>query len=478
MSSVPQSEPDFPAEDDAAEPATLPPAAALTEAAAAAEMAERFGEHFRWDYDRGFFRVYNVGAGIWTEDFSGRVARYARSIARSAWQRAAGKEAVKHATRISSAAGIESVLRLARSEPGVPIRATELDADPWLLNVKNGVVDLRTGRLFRHTPAGLMTKLAPVNFVPTATCPMWDDFLVKITDGRSALAIYLQRLSGMFLTGDVSVQEFYIFHGCGANGKSVFLDTISGIVGDYGGIAPESLLTARPQSNHPTDLASVVGKRLVIGSETESGASLRLQLVKRLTGDSTLTARFMRQDFFTFPRTFKFVLVTNNRPHIPERSEATWRRIRLVPFDVVIPANERDPRLLAKLREEWPGILAWMVRGCADWRRDGLATPAEVAEATSAYAAEQDDIGEFVSALCAVGAGQFTSRDRIYKTYSDWPGGRRKMQRSDFYEALRRIQGVSDDQRRVCGKPVRGFSGIGLTNLSDALRDLQGGYCE
>jgi putative DNA primase/helicase len=193
--------------------------------------------------------------------------------------------------------------------------------------VQNGTVDLRTGELRPHRREDLLTKLAPVTFEPAAKPVLWLAFLNRIMGGNEGMIRYLQQIAGLSLTGDASVQELFVMYGCGANGKSVFLDTLSALMGDYAAEAPPSLVTSRTNDEHPTELADLCGKRLVVASETEEGAKLRIQLVKRLTGNARIKGRFMRQDYFEFPRTHKLVLVTNNKPVIRETTNAVHPRV-------------------------------------------------------------------------------------------------------------------------------------------------------
>jgi putative DNA primase/helicase len=287
--------------------------------------------------------------------------------------------------------------------------------------------------------------------------------------GTTGMISYLQRIAGLLLTGDISVQELFVFWGSGANGKSVCCDTICGMMGDYAGLAPPALLTNNRLGGgeHPTEIADLDGRRAIVGSESEEGATLKIQLVKRLTGDATLKGRFMRQDYFEFPRTFKLILATNNKPRILENTNAVWRRLRLIPFNVVIPPAEQDPKLLDKLRTEWPGILAWAVRGCLDWQKNGMQTPSEVLVATADYQTEQDVLTEYITARCSTGEKVKVSRTELFSSYQSWAvqsGERHPLERNAFFDRIRRLKGVSEKQWRPVGQttPVRGFVGIGL----------------
>jgi len=238
---------------------------------------------------------------------------------------------------------------------------------------------------------------------------------------------FVQRWHGHCLSADIREQYLPIYHGEGNNGKSVLLDTISAVMGDYAGEAPPDLITVRKHPEHPTEIADLLGKRLVVASETERDAELRLQLIKRLTGNARLKARRMRQDYFEFARSHKMILVTNNRPAIKEDTEAAWRRLRLVPFDVIIPKEQRDPDLMRKLRSEWPGMLAWMVRGCVDWLREGLTEPDAVVVATEAYRGAANSLEAFLTECCTLGEGLVCRSSDLLAAYGEWCARQRRI---------------------------------------------------
>lgn len=352
---------------------------------------QSLGTWFTWDGTR------------WAEDQVGTAIRLAGETARSILDEARRCDRSEMREQLANWAiasehrsRLEAMVVLARAQPALVVTIEQFDADPWALNTMSGTIDLITGDLRPHRREDMLTKLSPVHYDPDALCPLWERFLDRVMAGDRSLIDYLRRFFGYSLTGGVELQFLPILHGVGANGKSVFVDTIKAIAGDYACDAPPSLLVKSGREEHPTEIADLLGRRLVIASETEDGATFKMQLVKRLTGDATLKGRRMRQDFFEFRRTHKTVLVTNNRPRVKEDSEAVWRRLHLVPFNVVIPPDERDPHLLEKLREEAPGILAWLVRGCLECRRDGLRPPEAVTAATAEYRGDEDAVGRFL----------------------------------------------------------------------------------
>jgi len=427
----------------------------------AAEKARYVGQWGKW-----IIR----GPARWKSDESLDILTQAKKTALSIYdeakvaadldrQRALSKWARQSQSRERLAAMVD----LAR--PDLAVGVEELDADPFAFNVLNGVVDLRTGELRPHQPDDFMTKVAPVQFDPAATCPMFDAFLDRIMAGNVSLIAYLQRLAGMCLTADISEQSLWVLHGGGANGKTVFQDTLTGLMGDYAGEAAPDLLLMRSSPEHPTEIADLCGRRLVVAGETDEGRRLRVQLVKRLTGNSRLKARYMRGDYFEFPRTHKMIMATNNRPIIKETTLAIWRRIRLVPFEVTIPQEEWDRHLTERLVKEWPGILNWALRGCLAWQREGMSDPPEVLAATANYQAEQDPLAEFLDTCCTFGADVSATRADLFARYAAWTDQAKDhhpLDRTSFFERIRRRPEIDESRRRVDGRITRFFTGIGL----------------
>jgi putative DNA primase/helicase len=333
------------------------------------------------------------------------------------------KELVNFARKSEQAPRLDAMLNLARSELPIPILPENLDADRFLLNVLNGTLDLRTGKLRPHQREDYITKLVPVSYDPDASCPLWHQFLQDIMDGNQDLITYLQRVVGYGLTGDVSEQCLWFFHGAGANGKSTFLGTILAMMGDYGMQAVSELLMAKAHESHPTERADLFGKRFVATIETEDGKRLAESLMKQMTGGDKMRARKMRQDFFEFDQTHKIFLAANHKPVIRGTDHGNWRRIKLVPFTVTIPDEKKDKTLPEKLKAELPGILAWAVRGCLDWQRNGgLAEPDEVRQATANYRAEQDTVAGFLADCCVTHQEFRVQTSLLFKAYVEYSG--------------------------------------------------------
>jgi len=362
--------------------------------------AERFivqhGANVRYCYAWSRWLVWS---GLrWERDESGRIHRLAKETVRGIYQEAAAapaedrrKDLAKHAARTEAEAKIRAMVELAKSE--VPISPDELDADPWLLNVPNGTLDLRTGELREHRRENLLTKMAGADYHPNAEAPLWAATLEHVLPSP-ALRTFFKKLCGYAITGDVSEHILAVLYGTGANGKSTSLNALLEAAGDYGMQAAPDLLVAK-KGAHPTEVADLFGKRLVASIEVEDGRRLAESLVKQLTGGDKVRARRMRQDFWQFDPTHKVFMAVNHKPEVRGTDTAIWRRIRLIPFTETIQPSEQDKKLPEKLRGELSGILAWVVEGCLEWQREGLQAPKEVRKATGQYRSEMDVIGAF-----------------------------------------------------------------------------------
>ena len=303
-----------------------------------------------------------------------------RQIARAA---IAPDTRASEAKRVASEKTIRSVERIASADPAIAARAGDWDTDPFLLNTPAAIVHLESGELIPHDPGRMLTQITQAS--PGAASTRWGAFLDEVTGGDAELAAYLARLGGYCLSGSTEEQVFVFLHGSGANGKSVFLQAISQVLGTYAATAPLGTFMASRNDAHPTDLAGLVGKRLVTVTETEAGRAWAESRIKAITGGDPIRARFMNKDFFEFTPTFKLAVAGNHRPRLAGVGEAMRRRMHLVPFTVTIPPERRDKRLLERLLEERDGILGWLIDGYADWRETGLAPPASVLQSAEEY---------------------------------------------------------------------------------------------
>jgi putative DNA primase/helicase len=332
------------------------------------------------------------------------------------------------------------MITLAQSEPGIPVTEADLDSNPWFLNVQNGTLDLKTATLRPHQREDLLTKIIPVSYDPNALCSTWDKFLAEIAAGDHDLIHFLQKSVGYSLTGSVSEQVFFILYGIGANGKSTFINTILHLLGSYAQQTPtETLLVKKHTNGIPNDVARLAGARFVAAVEAEHGRHLAEALVKQLTGGDTITARYLHKEFFEFNPTFKIFLSVNHIPAIKGNDHGIWRRIRLIPFNVTIPENKRDPNLSTKLEAEFAGILRWAVEGCMLWQKEGLKPPDSVKTAVEDYRAEMDTIGDFIEECCAIDPAAKTPFGALFTEYQNWlnlNGVNFTASKKDFADAL------------------------------------------
>lgn len=362
----------------------------------------------------------------WRVDDTGEVKRRIKKVIRGLYVEASRiedpvvlKALIDFAKRCETLAKIHAIGVLAQSELPIPIRVEHLDRDPWLFNVANGTIDLKTGQLKPHDRNDLLSKLSPVTYDPNAKCPLFDRFLRDILPGES-LRLFAQRAIGYALAGLIRQHVLHLLWGTGANGKSTFINAILSILGDYGMMAAPKLLMARKHEQHPTELADLFGKRFIASLETGEGHRFDEELVKRLTGGDRIKARLMRRDFFEFAPSHKLFLATNHRPNIRGTDDGIWRRVRLWPFAVAIPKSDQDEELGEKLLAERSGVLAWAVRGCLEWQAGGLTEPDEVTTATATFREDCDVLGGFIAAYCVTESGCTVASCDLYAAYKSW----------------------------------------------------------
>ncbi len=268
-------------------------------------------------------------------------------------------------------------------------------------------------------------------------------------------------MAGYALTGLTQEQALFFLYGTGANGKSTFLNAITGCAGDYHRTAPIETFIASKGEHHPTDLAGLRGARFVTSIETEEGRPWAESKIKALTGGDKVAARFMRQDFFEFTPTFKLVIAGNHKPSLRSVDEAMRRRFNLIPFTITIPPSERDPTLPDQLKAEWPGVLAWMIKGCLDWQECGLAAPPAVQDATTGYLESEDMFGAWLDECTDRDANSWEGSRPLFSSWTAW-AERSGEHRGDIRQFRERLEGRGIQYRRQGGTGGRGYQGVRL----------------
>lgn len=483
----------------------------LTDMGNADRLTALFGEELLYCYPWNAWLIWD--GKRWKRDESGEIDRRAEATVRSIYAEAAHEtdrerrfELAKHAKQSEAASKIRAMLDRAKNR--VPVMPDQLDADPMLFNVQNGIIDLRTGKLRDHDRKSMMTKISPAKYVGRergalesggldgygfdlkTTAPTWHKFLERVTDSDQSLMSFLQRAAGYALTGDTSEHCLFFLHGDGRNGKSVFLNVLEHVLGDYGAAArPDVLMAKRYGEGIPNEIAALAGVRYVSTTETGSGKRFAEAMLKQYTGGDTISARFLHAEFFTFTPQFKIFLASNNKPIIRGQDTAIWERIYLIPFTVYISPEERDKQLTQKLKKEADGILAWAVEGCLMWQygdelwcesggRDGvgpgLNPPAAVRAATEEYRAEMDVLGDFIEDRCVLQLEARTKNADLWRAYMDWCSDNKErypLTRRDFRAALER-RGLEQKRKRS-----RYYLGIGLVEDGCGLQaSLEGNY--
>ena len=400
-----------------------------TDAGNAKRLARAFDGDVRYCYAWQAFLEWS--SRHWARDPGAGIIARAKAVALALYAEAASEpdaarraEVAAWARKSESEARLRAMVFLSQSEPGVPVAVDALDADPWVLNLENGALDLRESAVvFRpHRRADLLTKVAPVRYDPDAQCPRWLTFLGRIFEERATLITFVQRALGYSLTGDTGERCFFLCWGVGHNGKTTLLNAVRAVLGpDYAAATRAETFMVRSPDAIPNDLAKLRAVRFATAVETEENRRLAEALLKQATGNDPLPARFMRAEWFEFVPQFKLWLATNHKPVIRGTDPAIWGRVLLIPFTVTIPEGERDKTLGATLQAEAPGILNWLLAGYRAWRANGLRPPPAVRLATERYRAEMDTFGEFLRERCFTKDPQATITFRgLYDAYVAW----------------------------------------------------------
>jgi putative DNA primase/helicase len=398
----------------------------------------------------------------WAPDKDGKPFRAAINVVKKAIAEADGDASLADDVRsVETSMGLRGIVTIDQYLKPLAISVETLDTDPYLFNCANGTLDLRTMELRKHNPADLITKVTGCGYYPDAAGPAFEKFLSEILP-QEDVREYVRRLAGYALLGKVTEHVLGIFTGTGLNGKTTLIELLLKAFGDYGIMADPELLPEHPYGQHPTGQADLLGVRLAVTQETDQGRKLAVATVKRLTGGDKIRARRMRQDFFEFDPSHTVIMVTNHKPRIPGDDPATWRRIRVTPFDRVI--ENPDAGLPDRLALELPAVLAWLVEGYRDYAASGLAEPETVTRRTQEYRVSSDAVGRFLAERTVPGQFRWVRTRELYAAWQKWAAdvGEEPGRESDFRDS---IENRGFERKHTKAGNV--YRGLGLMDGSD-----------
>ncbi len=361
---------------------------------------------------------------------------------------------------LRSAKTMHAVITIARSDPKLSSSVEQWDANPWLLNTPDGTIDLKTGKLRKHSVRDYITKTCSVSPSPT-TPTRWLSFLDEIFQSDTKMVSYIQRVLGYCVTGVTIDHALFYAWGRGQNGKTTILETIGHVLGDYWIESPPQAFISGGEGRHETEIARMHNVRLVTSDELPQGKEWDTSKVKRLTGGSTISARFMRQDYFEFNPQFKLLMAGNDRPSIRQVDDAIRRRFHLIPFTHKIPEDRKDKDLPLKLQAEGPAILNWIIQGCLEWQRIGLMPPEVVTSATDDYLTNEDSLAQWFDECCTMDPQSMATTTELFQSWSAWCKANEEHigSRKNFSQQLNNrapILGIS----KYKGREANGFKGV------------------
>ena len=370
--------------------------------------------------------------GRWVRDMNGGITRRAGQLAVEMLEEVdkmpsfteqqikAKKLARQSAVRCGDNRAIRPMIDLSKAVLKIQMPAAKIDADPFLLGATNAVIDLKTGVVREYCREDFITQTVGVAYDPTAECPRWLQFVEEIFPDPE-VSRYVWKAAGYSLTGEVKEKCFFFLHGSGDNGKSRFLSALALVMGEYAERAGKGLTAANARGDYPLrEARKIVGKRLVLASETEDRERLNVGVIKDITGGDSMDAAQLYEKPITFKPVCKIWIAGNHKPTIADAGPAIWGRVRLIPFDRIFTAEEKDLDLEAKLTAEAPGILKWLVEGCLLWQQEGLIPPARVVEAVDDYRKEEDTLAEFIEECTRVSAMSFITQASLFEKYQAW----------------------------------------------------------
>ncbi len=435
----------------------------------AAVFNELFSGKVKWCRDLGGWFFFN--GQYWNKDSNDKIKSFAMKCAEDIGERmrALGNKSRSNLLKIHTNQGLENMINCSKALMGCNVE--DFDRNKLLFNCANGTYDLIRNIFLDFSPEDLITRKGNASYDPHAECPLWNKFLNEIFLEKTELIKYIQRMAGYSLTASTEEQCMFILYGHGRNGKNVFVETISNILGNYAINCPSSLFVLKQNPGIPNDVARLKGARFAAASETNQNVNMDEELIKQLTGNKIITARFLNREYFDFEATFKIVLSTNHKPNIRGTDPGIWRKIQMIPFDFTVEEGKEDRNLFNKLQAESSGILNWMIEGYNEWRKIGLGIPKEVKDATNTYREEEDDLGQFIALECVMENSGFIASQEFrerFKIVMGYPKGTKAL---NEYMIRNGHHGTGDNRIYVNGRQKRGYFGIRWATDLDRTQD-------
>jgi len=440
----------------------------LTEGGNAQRLERIHGGDMRYNHTQKRWLIWD--SGRWKIDANGGAMRLAGDVVGALYLEAANASDRNEREKLANFAkatdtrrGLTNMLALAANRSRFALTADDFDCDPWLLGAEDVTIDLKAGKTRQPQREDLITKAIGTIHDGAAKCPQWITFLNRIFSEDKDLIAYMKRAFGYCLTGSMVEQIFFFCYGTGSNGKSVLLDILRELLGEYARQADFGSFLVQRNEKVRNDLAALAGARVITAIEVEEGGRLSMQVIKAWTGGDPITARFLFGENFTFKPTGKIWLAANNKPTISEHNHAAWRRVRLIPFNVTISEGERDNNLEAKLLQELPGILNWALEGLQDYLQKGMQTPKAVLDATNNYRRENDSLELFISECCEVSSLRVCKNSDMYDQYINFCGmsGLNSMSQKKFSLEMKSRPGINGQRNK------HGMAWIGIDLKED-----------
>lgn len=433
----------------------------------AEEFSKMYDNQVKWSKDIGGWLIYN--GKHWERDRNNKIKSYAMKFHKKLiddLRKFSGDDDQKElfARHIKSSGANVKLEAMLDCSKGILSESPEsFDSNKELFNCSNGTLSLNPIKFTKFNPHDLLTKISSVEFDQKALCPLWGKFLNEIFLERKDIIDFIQRIVGYSLSASTKEQCLFILYGSGRNGKSIFLDTISKMLGHYAfNCPPNTLIRTNNSGGVPNDIASLKGARMVTASENNENVTLNEALIKQLTGGDKITARFLHKEYFEFTPTFKIFIATNHKPNIRGTDIGIWRRIKMIPFDLKITEENDDRNLGDKLLGELPGIFRWATVGYKEWLMKGLSVPRSIDAATDQYKNEEDDLGQFIQDYCVEDKLGVIPISEFKKRFRDINGYMKSQKIINEY--MHRC-GINDTRKYIDGIQVRCWAGIRFTSV-------------